>query len=281
MSVSDPAPQRDRPRKALAQHFLADNRVVLRILAAAKLTPQDLVLEIGPGRGVLTRELVAQAAQVVAVEMDPQLADSLPARIGHPSNLTTVQGDARKIDIPSLLGVDKPYKLVANLPYYAANPIVRRFLETEPKPSLLVIMLQQEVAQAMVAHPGQMSLLSVATQFHAVASRVCTVPPRSFHPPPAVTSAVVRLDVRDRPAVDVRDEGIFFDVVRAGFSARRKQLHNALAQGLKADREAVARLLADADIDGMRRAQTLSLEEWARISEVWGEQSSLESPGLR
>ena len=254
---------------------------MLRILAAAELTPQDLVLEIGPGRGVLTRGLVAQAAQVVAVEMDPQLADSLPARIGHPSNLTTVQGDARKIDIPSLLGVDKPYKLVANLPYYAANPIVRRFLETEPKPSLLVVMLQQEVAQAMVAQPGKMSLLSVATQFYAVASRVCTVPPRSFHPPPAVTSAVVRLDVRDRPAVDVRDEGIFFDVVRAGFSARRKQLHNALAQGLKADREAVTRLLADADIDGMRRAQTLSLEEWARISEVWGEQSSLESPGLR
>ena len=254
---------------------------MLRLLAAAKLTPQDLVLEIGPGRGVLTRGLVAQSARVVAVEMDPQLADALPARMGHPSNLTTVQGDARNIEVPSLLGVDKPYKLVANLPYYAANPIVRRFLETEPKPSLLVVMLQQEVAQAMVAQPGKMSLLSVATQFYASASRVCTVPPRSFHPPPAVTSAVIRLDVRDRPAVDVIDEEGFFDVVRAGFSARRKQLHNALAQGLRADREAVTQLLADAGIDGMRRAQTLSLEEWAQISELWGEQSSLESPGLR
>ena len=213
--------------------------------------------------------------------MHTRLADALPARLDHPSNLSTIQGDARVIDVESLLGADKPYKLVANLPYYAANPIVRRFLETEPKPSLLVVMLQQEVAQAMVAQPGKMSLLSVATQFYASARRVCTVPPRSFHPPPAVTSAVIRLDVRDRPAVDVIDEGGFFDVVRAGFSARRNQLHNALAQGLKADREALTQLLADAGIDGMRRAQTLSLEEWARISTVWGEQSSLERPGLR
>ncbi len=253
---------------------------MLRILDAAELTSQDLVLEIGPGRGVLTRRLVDQAAQVVAVEMDPQLAADLPARIGGPSNLTTVQGDARDIDLKSLLGAGSPYKVVANLPYYAANPIVRRFLETEPKPSLLVVMLQQEVAQAMVAQPGKMSLLSVATQFYAVHSRVCTVPPRSFHPPPAVTSAVVRLDIRGRPAVDVKDEGVFFDVVRAGFSARRKQLHNSLSQGLGAEREAVARLLADAGIDGMRRAQTLSLEEWARISEEWREQNSLGSPGL-
>ena len=242
-----------------------------RILAAADLTPQDLVLEIGPGRGALTRGLVAQAARVLAVEMDPQLAGALPARIGHPLNLTTVQGDARNIDLERLLGVEQPYKLVANLPYYAANPIVRRFLESEPKPTLLVVMLQQEVAQAMVAQPGKMSLLSVATQFYATPSRVCTVPPRSFHPPPAVTSAVIRLDVRDRPAVVVRDEGIFFDVVRAGFSARRKQIHNALAQGLVADREVVARILVDAGIDGMRRAQTLTLGEWARISDAWEE----------
>ena len=266
----------------MGQHFLADGRILSRIVAAAEIEPQDLVLEVGPGTGALTRRLTGRGARVVALELDPQLAADLPARLGNPPNLTVVECDARSLDPALVLQQDSAgYKVLGNLPYYAANPIIRRFLESAHKPRLMVVTLQQEVAQTMTAKPGKMGFLSVAVQYYADVRMVCSIPPRAFRPPPKVTSAVVRLDVRTDPPVDVSDTPAFFSLVRAGFSAPRKQLRNSLAQGLRAPTATVSQLLAESDLDGSRRPATLCLEEWAAIFSTWEQLGQFGSPGLR
>ncbi|MFQ6026455.1 MAG: 16S rRNA (adenine(1518)-N(6)/adenine(1519)-N(6))-dimethyltransferase RsmA [Dehalococcoidia bacterium] len=279
--MTAPNSSRLRPRKALGQHFLVDHHILGRIVAAAELSPEDVVLEVGPGSGFLTRQLVRHAGSVVVIEKDARLAAALPGQLGFPENLRVVEADAREVDIPDMLGGDISYKVVANLPYYAANPIVRRFLESEPKPQLLVVMVQQEVARSMTAAPGSMTLLSVATQFYAISKMVCNVPPRAFRPPPKVTSGVVRLEVRPAPAVPVGNTDAFFDVVRAGFSAPRKQLRNSLSQGLAVSGESVGQLLDSLAIDGRRRAETLTVEEWGQIYRAWEREQDVASPGLR
>ena len=264
-------PPAAKPRKALGQHFLVDAGILDRITAAAELCREDVVLEIGPGRGALTRRLTQRAARVIAVELDAGLAAALPARLGQPANLEVMAADARTVDIAALLGAPVPYKVIANLPYYAANPILRRFLELEVdwRPQSLTVMVQREVAESLTAAPGKMSLLSVATQYYAIPRLICGVPPAAFRPPPKVASAVVRLDLRPEPAVTVDDADRFFDLARAGFSAPRKQLRNSLARGLNRPGNAVDQLLAAAGIDGRRRAETLSLEEWAAVYGAW------------
>jgi 16S rRNA (adenine1518-N6/adenine1519-N6)-dimethyltransferase len=258
-----------RPRKSLGQHFLADAAVVSQIVDAADLSTGDTVLEVGPGRGFLTRRLVAQAGLVIGLELDQHLAESLPRRLDNPSNLMVVSGDARYIDLAALIGARTRYKVVANLPYYAANPILRRFLEAESKPALMVVMLQKEVAQSILAQPGEMGLLSVATQFYATGRLVCQVPAHAFRPPPKVSSSVVRLEIRPTPAVDVKNSDAFFNLVRSGFSAPRKQLRNSLSHGLGLDGSGTASLLESAGIDGRRRPETLTIEEWSQINRVW------------
>ena len=263
------------PRKALGQHFLCDPRVAARIAAAAGLTPDDTVVEIGPGRGFLTRRLARLAGRVVAVELDPQLCYELPARLGFPGNLQCVAADAREVDLPGLAaaasGAAAGYQVIGNLPYYAANPIIRRTLESAPPPSQALFMVQREVADSMTARPGAMTLLSVATQYYAEARLVCAVPPSAFRPPPKVRSAVVRLTPRERPAVDAPDRDAFFAVVRAGFAAPRKQLRNSLSRGLGIAPDAGGDLLERAGIDGRRRPATLSLPEWAAVCHSWRE----------
>ncbi len=254
-----------KPRKALGQHFLLDNRVLSHIVAAAEIESQDVVLEVGPGTGALTRRLLERGARVVAVELDRRLAQALPDRLGNPPNLAVIEADARRLDPGEVLAPNTAYKVVGNLPYYAANPIVRRFLEASVKPRLVVVTLQEEVAQSMAAAPGKMGMLSVAVQYYAEPRLVCRVPARAFRPPPKVVSAVVRLDVRPSPAVDVASDAEFLAVVRAGFSAPRKQLRNSLAQGLGISGEDAAQVLAGAGVDGSRRPATLSLAEWASI----------------
>ncbi len=258
-----------RPRKSLGQHFLVDPRVANRIVAAADLAIGDTVLEIGPGNGVLTRRLVERAGRVVVVELDQRLAAELPARMGMPENLEVHHGDARTIAIADLAGLRNPYKVVANLPYYAASPIVRRFLESDTPPTLMVVMVQREVGEAMTAKPGAMTLLSVATQFYAKASVVAQVPARAFRPPPKVASTVVKLSVLDKPAVPVGDVSRFFALVRAGFAAPRKQLRNSLAQGTGAPADAVSATLDNAGIDETRRPATLTIAEWGKLDTVW------------
>lgn len=258
-----------RKRKSLGQHFLADARIANRIVAAAQPAAADIVLEIGPGAGILTRRLVQQAGRVIAVELDAALAAQLPQRLDYPANLSVINADARALDIAAAVNNAAAYKLVANLPYYAATPIVRRFLEAELPPARLVVMVQREVADAMCAVPGAMSLLSVATQFYAAASAVAQVPPRAFRPPPKVSSTAVKLLVRAAPAVAVADRDDFFALVRAGFAAPRKQLRNSLLQGSGSTPDAVAAALDAAGLDGQRRPATLSLSEWAALDAAW------------
>ena len=216
-------------RQALAQHFLVDQGILANIIQASDLSLDDTVVEVGPGRGVLTRELVKAAGRVVAVELDPELAASLPRRLGNPPNLTVFHADARTVDLGHL----GSYKVVANLPYYAANPLVRRFLEAKHKPLYMVVMVQREVAESMAALPGRMSLLSVGVQFYGSPQIICIVPPTSFRPPPKVDSAVLRIDVLPNPRQEVDDVPRFFELVQAGFAAPRKQMRNSLVLGMK------------------------------------------------
>ncbi len=265
------------PRRALAQHFLADQGVLHRILQAADLSLKDTVVEVGPGRGALTRELVRRVGRVVAVEIDSELAASLAPNLGYPPNLTVLEADARTVD----LGAYNDYKVVANLPYYAANPIVRRFLEAEHKPLLMVVTVQKEVAESMVAPPGRMSLLSVGVQLYGVPRIVFTVPPGAFRPPPKVDSAVVRIDVLPRPAVEMDDVTEFFRLVQAGFAAPRKQIRNSLALGLKLPAKEAGEILERAGIEPQRRPATLDLEEWAALHRTYSRGAVGEGSSLR
>jgi 16S rRNA (adenine1518-N6/adenine1519-N6)-dimethyltransferase len=262
-------PRPPRAKKSLGQNFLVDRGVLNRLLAAAELSSSDVVVEVGPGRGVLTRALAERAGRVLAVELDEALARRLTESLADRPNVTVISADAREMEIDSLVTGGAPYKLVANLPYYAASPIVRRFLEARHKPTTMVVMLQREVAQEMVAEPGKMGLLSVATQLYGRPRIVSYVPPRAFSPAPKVTSAIVRIDVYAGPVVQFDSSERFFTLVRAGFSARRKQLHNSLRRGLDLSPEVTGDILAEGGIDPTRRAQTLSLPEWGRLHEAF------------
>ena len=254
------------PHKRLGQHFLVDQQVADRIVAAAEITSGDVVLEVGPGHGALSELLARKATSLILIEIDNKLASSLVVRYRSNPGVAVLSGDAREFTpdwVPDLR--DREYKFVANLPYYAASPIVRRFLETTVRPSLMVVTVQREVADGMSAAPGHMSLLSVAVQLYAEVAHVISVPPNSFRPPPRVDSAVVSLRVRPRPALELDSITSFFELVRAGFSAPRKQLRNSLARGLSIEASAAACILQMAGIAPSRRAATLSIEEWGDL----------------
>ncbi len=261
-----------RARKGLGQHFLVDDRALQRIIAAAGLTPDGTVVEVGPGLGVLTSELARRAEKVIAVELDSRLAELLRESLTPFPNVTIITADILKVD-PALLlrtggGTEAPppYKVVANLPYYITSAVLRHFLESSLPPRLMVVMVQREVAAQIVARPGDMSLLSVSIQVYGRPEIVARVPARSFYPPPEVDSALLRIAVYPHPAVDFgTDREGFFRLVRAGFSTRRKQLVNSLANGLGSPKAETLALLEKAGIAPQRRAETLALEEWDRL----------------
>ena len=266
-SDASPPTTPHRARKSLGQNFLVDGGFRSRIVSAADLSPQDTVVEVGPGRGFLTRSLAERAGSVVAVELDEALAKGLEDK-GLPG-VRVVCGDAREVPLESLVDGAAAYKLVANLPYYAASPIVRRFLESRHKPEIMVVMVQREVAQTMTAKQGKMGLLSVATQVYGRSRIVCHVPPRAFRPAPKVWSSVVRIDVYDSPVVPFDSPEGFFEVVRAGFSAPRKQVRNSLANGLGIAGAQSEPVLIAAGIDPTRRPQTLTVAEWGQLYDAW------------
>jgi 16S rRNA (adenine1518-N6/adenine1519-N6)-dimethyltransferase len=257
-----------RARKSLGQHFLADESVLQTIVEAAELSPADTVIEVGPGLGILTVELVKRAGNVVAVELDIKLASQLKHRLASLINLRVINADILKISLSELLEGASHYKVVANLPYYITSPVLRYFVEASPKPSLMVVMVQKEVGEAIVAGPGKMSLLAVSLQVYSKPRIISHVPAQCFYPQPKVDSVIVRFDLLSSPAVKIADIGGFFDLVRAGFSSPRKQLHNSLAHSLGMKPAETILLLEEANIDSKRRAETLSLEEWARLYEV-------------
>ena len=266
-----------RVRKGLGQHFLVDEEVLGLIVSAAQLTPTDAVMEIGPGLGVLTVELAGQAGRVVAIELDNKLADILRETLASLSNVTIINEDVLKIDPAALLREQFPpevsdslnYKVVANLPYYIASPVLRHFLEASVKPRIMVVMVQREVAEEIVAQPGRMSLLSISVQLYGQPTIIGYVPARCFYPAPEVDSAILRIAVYPEPAVEIADKESFFALVRAGFSAPRKQMANSLAQGLGVSKTEAVSLLAGANIVPQRRAETLTLEEWAQLWRVF------------
>lgn len=265
-----------RPRKGLGQNFLADPFHLAKILEAAELTPTDIVVEIGPGPGPLTRLLVEEARQVIAVELDPNMVDLLEKEYGHYSNLTVVQADILQTDMSRLFeplpfaSRSPVYKVVANLPYYITSAVIRHLLEAALPPVRLVITVQKEVARRIVAEPGAMSLLAVSVQFYGQSELVHQIPAGAFYPPPKVDSAVVRIDTYDEPPVAVSNVDFFFRVVKAGFSQKRKQLKNTLAGGLQRSTDDVIEALEAAGVNPTRRAQTLSIEEWGRLAEALG-----------
>jgi 16S rRNA (adenine1518-N6/adenine1519-N6)-dimethyltransferase len=259
-----------QPRKGLGQHFLIDEEALKLITPAAELTPDDIVIEIGPGLGILTRELAGRAGRVLTVELDSKLAAMLKQTLSSLGNVTTINKDILETDPAALLrdaGIDtsQGYKVVANLPYYITSPVLRHFLEASVKPRIMVVMVQKEVAETIVAGPGRMSLLSISVQFYGKPGIISHVPARCFYPAPEVDSAILRVDVYPQPPVAVTDEAGFFEVVRAGFSAPRKQIVNSLAQGLKLPKADVLPLLEKAGIEAKRRAETLTLNEWAKL----------------
>ncbi len=270
---SSPAERRPRPKKALGQHFLVDKRVLARIVRAADPQPGETIVEVGPGHGTLTAELAERGGNVTAVELDDVLASRLEAKFAGDASVRVLAGDARKAD-PAALVDGAPYKFVANLPYYAAMPIVRRFLESEHPPSRMVVMVQREVAEAMTAKPGGMTLLSVAVQLYGSPAIVCRVTPRAFRPPPKVSSAVVRIDVYPETAIRLASVSEFFRVVRAGFSAPRKMVRNSLKNGLGAEQGEALRALETAYVEPTLRPGALSLEDWGRVYRALSKQGT-------
>jgi 16S rRNA (adenine1518-N6/adenine1519-N6)-dimethyltransferase len=253
-------------RKGLGQHFLIDREAMQMVVAAAELTFEDIVIEVGPGLGFMTTELARRAGRVVAVELDSRLADALKQY--QANNITIINDDILHIEPAMLIGTSG-YKVVANLPYYITSAVLRRFIEASDKPQLMVVMMQREVAQAIAAKVGRMSLLSVSVQLYGQPEIVGYVPAHSFYPPPEVDSAILRITLHDRPVISAENSEDFFKLVRAGFTASRKQLANSLAQGLKMLKSQVLSILKEAGIAHQRRAETLTLDEWSRLFQVY------------
>ncbi|MCS7002068.1 MAG: 16S rRNA (adenine(1518)-N(6)/adenine(1519)-N(6))-dimethyltransferase RsmA, partial [Dehalococcoidia bacterium] len=217
-------------KKRLSQNFLVNRGVLQRIVRAAAIEPHETVIEVGPGLGVLTRELALRAHRVFAIEIDRQLVAVLQETVAHTPNVTIVHADVLQTDPATLAG--GPYVVVANLPYAITSAALRHFLEADRQPDRLVVMVQKEVAQRIVARPGRLSLLGVSVQVYGAPRIVAEVSPGSFYPAPEVASAIVRIDVRPEPLIRLAERDHFFRVVSAGFSHPRKQLHNALQQGM-------------------------------------------------
>lgn len=255
--------------KKLGQNFLIKRGIVDEIVHAAELTPDEPVLEVGPGIGTLTQGLAQSGADVTAIELDRRLLEVLDTTLSSYDNVRIIHGDVLKLDVPSIMN-HKPFKVVANLPYYITTPIIMSLLESKLPIERLVVMVQKEVALRMVAKPGtkDYGALSVAVQYYTEPDIVLDVPPKSFLPAPAVTSSVIRCVLRDKPPVDVIDEKLFFRVVKAGFAQRRKTFANTMkTTGLSKDR--IEELLAKANIDGQRRGETFTLQEFADVANAW------------
>ena len=265
-----------KPKKRLGQHFLIDEALLGRILAAAELSPGDIVIEVGPGLGILTEGLARQGARVIAVELDAKLVGLLKKRLTGFPGVKIIRADILKTTPRELLENNlaaselvRGYKVIANPPYYITSPVLSHFLEAQPRPSRMVVMVQREVGEAIAAAPGKMRFLSVKAQFYSKAAIVSHVPAASFYPAPKVDSVILRLDVYSRPPIEVSDVAGFFDMVMHGFRAPRKQLRNSLAHSLEMPPSQVASLLDEAGIEASRRAETLSLEEWQRLWKIF------------
>ena len=250
------------PSKALGQNFLHDRKIVRRIVDVAGVDRETDVFEIGPGLGILTRELVASARSVTAVELDRRLAMRLKEYFGDSARI--IEGDILEVDLEAI-APERPYTVVANLPYSIATAAIQRLLEAETPPERMIVMVQREVAQRMVARPPEMSILAVAVQFYASARIQFRIGSGAFIPKPRVESAVIRLDIHPELPLDQKHHRGFFAIVRAGFSQRRKRIDNAISAGLGLQKSLIAERLQAAGIEPSRRAETLDVPDWIRL----------------
>jgi 16S rRNA (adenine1518-N6/adenine1519-N6)-dimethyltransferase len=250
------------PKKSLGQNFLYDENVLTRIVEAADIGPQDEVLEIGPGLGSLTRRLATGAKRVVAVELDDRLLPALQNELADLDNVAIIHGDVLDQDMARLFA--GPYKVVANVPYYITGAILRHLLGGAHKPSIMVLTVQKEVADRLTAVPPNMSLLAVSVLYYGTVEQVKTIKAGAFWPRPDVDSAVIKVQAHPQPTVSEEQEQFFFKIVRAGFSQKRKQLQKNLRQ-LGVSRKNIDFALTEADINGTRRAETLTLDEWVAL----------------
>lgn len=261
--------------KSLGQNFLIDDNIVDKIVAGAGIGPSDKIIEVGPGIGTLTREMASRAGALMAVEIDKNLIPILADTLGDFENVKIVNEDIIKADIRGLIDENLdggPVKLVANLPYYITTPIIMRFLEENINVTDIVVMVQKEVAERMNAQPGgkDFGALSVAVQFYCDTEIVAKVPRHLFVPQPNVDSIVIALRVRPERKYRVDSEDLFFKVVKAAFGQRRKTLLNSIASMGNLSKDMVKEVLEEAGIDPKRRGETLSLDEFANLSNVIG-----------
>ena len=267
------------PSKRFGQNFLIDKKVLKKIITAASLQPRDVVLEIGPGTGILTKELAKKAKKVIAIEKDPEMVEILKEELKNFKNVKVIQTDILKIKPKSYKLKPKTYKMVANLPYYLTSPVLRKFLEAKSPPKEMILMVQKEVAQRIVAKPPNMNLLAISVQFYVRPVRnrrfsngarpkiISYVSKKSFWPQPKVDSAIIKLVISDqRLAIS---KNLFFKIVRAGFSQPRKQIINNLAKGLKIDKEKIRNWLLKNKIRPQRRAETLTLKDWQKLTKTF------------
>ncbi len=255
-----------RPDKRLGQNFLFDHSELQKVILAAKIEPEDTVLEIGPGLGNLTCLLATQAQRVVAVELDHRLIPALRQAVSPYSNIEIIQGDILQVNINEIMH-QPGYLVVANIPYYITSTLIRQLLETQMPPKRMVLTVQSEVAERICAEPGDMSLLAISVQVYGKPSIAAYIPAEAFYPPPNVDSAVVCVELFTEPLLDTNLLKIFFSLAKAGFSQKRKTLKNALSAGMRWSSKKTIQLLETAGIDPQRRAETLSLDEWAILAE--------------
>ncbi len=253
-----------RADKSLGQNFLQDSFALEKIVAAAEINPTDIVLEIGPGLGSLTRYLAASAKEVVAVELDQHLIAPLQAVIAPYQNIRVIQGDILELSPQALIAQDE-YLVVANIPYYITSAVIRHLLESELKPRRIVLTIQKEVAERICAKPGDMSLLALSVQVYGKPNIAAKISAEAFFPAPKVDSAVLTIDIYPSPQIKPELLDSFFKLIKAGFSQKRKTLRNSLSAGLHMTPNDAASLLTQVNIDPQRRAETLSIEEWERL----------------
>jgi len=262
-----------RPDKRLGQNFLVDESALAQVVEAGEISEEQAVLEIGPGLGGLTRRLAPKARRLVAVELDKRLIPPLKEVVAPYPNVQIVQGDILALDPAKLMaepGDERlPYLVVANIPYYITSALIRHLLENSFPPDSLVLTMQAEVAERICAKPGQMSMLAISVQVYGQPQIKTRIPAGAFYPAPKVDSAVLRVKRFPQPLIPKGELPAFFRIAKAGFSQKRKTLRNALSAGMHCSPKEAASALESAGIDPQRRAQTLSLDEWKTLLEIW------------
>lgn len=251
-----------RPKDYLGQNFLVDEIALQDIVEAADLKQTDTVIEVGPGLGVLTQQLAAKAGKVIAIEKDRMMLDILDVNLEKCKNVKVYNQDALRFNVDA--NVKGPYKVVANIPYYLTSHLFQFFLEQKNKPELMVLLVQKEVGERVTAKPGDMSVLAVSVQLYSRPEIIARVSKKSFWPAPKVDSVVLKI-VPSNQYPEIKDEKEFFRIVKIGFSSKRKQLHNNMANGLKISQEMVSTWLSENGVDPKSRAEDLSVDDWLKL----------------